>query len=280
MALDASLVGKESAPQEHRYGWKQVALYALGVGARVDGELDLLYEGRGPAVLPTYAVVPAFPVVFGLSMELGGDVTGVVHGGQRIHLHKPFAPKGTLRTVARIEGVYDLKRMAQAVLRSESRDESGELVAETEWSILYLKDGGFGGEPPPRAERAAPPKREPDFRFEQPTTPEQAALYRIAGGDANPLHIDPAVAQKTPFERPILHGLCTYGFVGRAVVTHVCSGDPNRLVALQGQFRKPVWPGDTLIVEGWQEGERVLLRATTAERPEEIVFGNAWATVR
>ncbi len=280
MALDPSLVGKESSPKEHRYGWQQVALYALGVGARVDGELDFLYEGKGPKVLPTYAVVPSFPVVFGLSMELGGDVTGVVHGGQRIRLHKPFAPKGVLYTVARVEGVYDLKRMAQAVLRSESRDEQGDLVAETEWSILYLKDGGFGGEPPPRSERVAPPKREPDFRFEQPTTPEQAALYRIAGGDYNPLHIDPSMAARTPFERPILHGLCTYGFVGRAVVAHACDGDPGRLTTLQGQFRKPVWPGDTLVVEGWREGDRVLLRATTAERPEEVVFGNAWATVR
>ena len=279
MALDPKLVGKRTEPKEYRYDWQQVALYALGVGARIDGELDLLYEGRGPKVLPTYAVVPAFPVVFGLVAELGGDLLGVVHGGQKVRLHRPFAPRGTLRTVGTVAGLYDLKRMAQAVITTETRDEQGELLAETEWSILYLRDGGFGGEPPPRTERRSPPDRAPDFRFEQPTSPEQAALYRIAGGDYNPLHIDPEVAAKTPFERPILHGLCTYGFVGRALLEHACGGEPGRLRSLQGQFRKPVWPGDTLVVEGWRQDGLVLLRATTAERPEEVVFGNAWAEV-
>jgi len=278
MALNIDASGKTTKALVHDYDWKDVALYALGVGATTS-ELDFLYEKRGPKVLPTYAVVPTFHVNAELFDVIGGDLLGVVHGGQGITLHKPFAPKGRLTTVGKVEGVYDLKRMATSVITTETRDESGELVCESEWNIIYRLDGDFGGERPPKTPRVKVPDRAPDFVVEEKTTAEQALLYRL-NGDLNPLHADPEVGEKAGFGKPILHGLCTYGYVGRAVLNEACGGDPARLHKLYGQFRAPVWPGDTIITQGWREDGRVLLRATTKERPEESPFTNAWAELR
>jgi acyl dehydratase len=278
MALNPDAVGKTTGELVHTYQWKDVVLYALGVGARRDSELDFLYEGRGPKVLPTYAVVPTFAVPGALLDAVGGNLLGVVHGGQRIRLHKPFAPNGTLTTVGKVAGIYDLKRMAQAVFTSETRDAKGELVCETEYVILYRMDGGFGGQAPPPSEKVRPPERDPDFVVEEATSEEQALLYRL-NGDLNPLHADPDIGQAAGFGKPILHGLCTYGYAGRAVLQQACGGDPARLKALAGQFRKPVWPGETILTEGWKEGDRVILRASTKERPGEHVFSNAYAEV-
>ena len=110
------------------------------------------------------------------------------------------------------------------------------------------------------------------------TTEEQALLYRLSG-DYNPLHADPDLAKSVGFDAPILHGLCTYGFVGRAILHGFCDGDPSRLKSFSGQFRKPVWPGETIITEAWNEEGRIIVRASTAERPGEYVFANAYAEI-
>ena len=278
MALKPETVGYETQEHVFEYDWEKTALYALGVGATRD-ELDYLYEGRGPKVLPTYAVIPSYDAVHELFDVVGGDMLGVVHGAQKLTFHKPFAPKGTLRTVGKVGGVYDLKRMAQAVCTSETRDESGELVFSAEWLIIYRLDGGFGGPRPPKTERRRAPEREPDWTVEDATSPEQALLYRL-NGDHNPLHADPAIGEQAGFGGPILHGLCTYGYTGRAILQNACGGDPAKLKELRGQFRKPVWPGDTLIIRGWNEEDgTVHVRTTTKERPEDDVFSNAWAVV-
>lgn len=274
MTLDPASIGRTTAPALHPYRWQDVVLYALGVGAR-QAELDFLFEGRGPKVLPTYAVVPAFAPVADLFGSLGGNLLGVVHGGQTVRLHAPFAPSGTLTTVGKVGGVWDLKRLATALFTTETRDESGTLLAETEWNIIYRFDGGFGGSPPPKRPVVKVPERTPDWTHEETTAPEQALLYRLSG-DHNPLHADPEIGEKVGFGRPILHGLCTYGIVGRAVLIHACGGDPARLRAYSGEFKKPVWPGDTLVTDAWIESERIVLRAWVKERPGEPVFGG-WA---
>ena len=277
MALNPEAEGQTTRELIHEYTWKDTVLYALGVGAHAT-ELDYLWEGRGPKVLPTYAVIPTFDANGELFDVLGGDLLGVVHGGQKIRLHRPFASNGRLATVGKVAAVYDLKRMAQAVITTETKDESGALVCETEWSIIFRLDGGFGGKAPPPSERVRAPDREPDFRVEDTTTDEQALLYRL-NGDLNPLHADPAIGEKAGFGKPILHGLCTYGYVCRAVLHEVCGGDPARFKAFSGQFRKPVWPGDTIVTEGWKEDGRVIVRASAKERPGEYVFTNAWVEV-
>jgi acyl dehydratase len=280
--LNPAAVGTESAPVTHAYRWQDVALYALGVGAK-QSELAFLYEGAegGQKVLPTYAVIPTYEACKALFDVVGGDFSGVVHGGQRVVLHKPFASEGTLTTVGRVASVGDLKRMAQVVFATRTTDGSGELVCETEWTIMYLLDGGFGGEPPPKSVRLRAPDRAPDWEVVEATSPEQALLYRLSG-DHNPLHADPRAAEKAAKVtegRPILHGLCTYGYVGRAILANECGGDPSRLRSFTGRFSKPVWPGDTLVVRGWREDGRVIVVAGTKEHPEEPVFSNAWAEI-
>ncbi len=278
MALNLDATGKRTAPIELSYRWQDVALYALGIGAKAS-DLDFLYEKRGPKVFPTFAVIPAFEANRELFDVVGGDLSGVVHGSQKIVLHKPFAPEGKLVTVGIVEGIHDLRRMAQSTVRTETRDEAGELVCETEWTIMYLKDGGFGGDPPPKSPKIRPPERAPDWVVEDPTSPEQALLYRLSG-DHNPLHADPAAAEKAAKVtegRPILHGLCTYGYVGRAILAKECENDPARLRSFYGRFSRPIWPGETIVTEGWREDGRVIVRAAAKERPTDHVFTNAYA---
>jgi acyl dehydratase len=287
MPLDPQAVGQRSAAHEFSYDWRTLAIYALGVGARRD-ELTYLYEGveGGIRALPSFAVVPVQPAVFEVLDKTGGDFAMVVHGAQSIRLHGRLPPSGRIRSTARISGIYDLKRFAQVVVETTSElvgDDgapTGGPVFETSWSIIYRGAGGFGGPRPPENDAPSVPKdREPDFVFEQPTSPEQALLYRLSG-DTNPLHADPALAEKVGFPQgPILHGLCTYGIAGRAVLHGACGGDPSRLRALHAQFRKPVWPGDTLVVRGFHlDGGRVALSAIVKER-DEAVLGGAYAEI-
>lgn len=279
MGLNADAVGTRTEPIEHPYRWQDVALYNLGIGARAEN-LDFLYERRGPKVFPTFAVVPGYAACQALFEAVDGDLGGVVHGSQKITLHRPFAPSGTLVTVGEVAGIYDLKRMAQSVIRTQTRDENGALLCETEWVIMYLLDGGFGGDPPPRSPKFRPPEREPDWVVEGPTSPEQALLYRLGGNDLNPLHVDPAAAmkaEKVTGGRPILHGLCTYGYIARAVLSQECGDDPAKLKTFYGRFSKPIWPGETIVTEGWREDDKIIVRAATKERPEEHIFTNAYA---
>jgi acyl dehydratase len=280
MPFDLSLAGQESPPSVFEYTWKDTALYALGVGAKRD-ELDLLYEGRGPKVLPSFAVVPTFQPMLDLLAKSGGDLAMLVHSGERVTLHGALAPKGRLSTTATIRGFYDLRRLSQVLLDTRTVDESGELVATTTASMIFRGEGGFGGEPPPK-ERALverPKESPPTFSIEETTSPEQALLYRLSG-DRNPLHADPEFARRVGFEQgPILHGLCTFGFMVRHVARGVCGGDASRLRGFEAQFKRPVWPGDTLVTEGWvvRPGE-VALQVRVKER-DEVVIDKAWATL-
>jgi acyl dehydratase len=280
MPLDLSLVGKPSAPSVWEYTWKDTALYALGVGAKRD-ELDYLYEGRGPRVLPSFAVVSKFQPMLDLLASLGGNLAMIVHGGERVVVHGPLASAGKLRTTATVRGIYDMKRLAQVLVDTRAEDSSGKLVAETTSAILFRGEGGFGGDPPPK--EAAPVERPrdvpPTFSVEEATSPEQALLYRLSG-DLNPLHADPQFAQAVGFERgPILHGLCSFGFMVRHVARAACGGDATRVRSFEAQFRRPVWPGDTLVTEGWLvRPDAVALQVRVKER-DEVVISGAWATL-
>jgi acyl dehydratase len=280
MALDLSLAGKPGAPSLLRYGWKDVALYALGVGTK-RSELDFVYEGRGPKVLPSFAVVPKFPPLLALLAKTGGNLAMIVHGGERVVMHAPLAPSGELTTTATIRGFYDMKRLVQVLVDARSVDQDGVLVAETTSAILFRGEGGFGGPPPPKTGAPVEKPRDlpPTFAVEEITSPEQALLYRLSG-DPNPLHADPAFAQAVGFERgPILHGLCTFGFMVRHVAKALCGGDATRVRAFEAQFRRPVWPGETLVTEGWHvRPDAVALQVKVKER-DEVVIGGAWATL-
>jgi acyl dehydratase len=272
MSLDPSLVGARTTPHTFEYDFRTVVLYALGIGAKRD-ELDYLYEGRGPKVYPTFAVVPAYPPVLELLTKTGGDLANLVHGAQTITIEKPIPSAGKFETVARVAGIYDMKRLAQVVCSTESKI-GGDVVCRTDWQLLIRGEGGWGGPPPPRAQS---PKAEdgqaPSFSFEERTSEEQALLYRLSG-DLNPLHADPDFARRVGFEQgPILHGLATYGFIARAVIKNACGGDASRLKSFTAQFRKPVWPGETLRTVGFSVGSQVVIKAYAGGRDDAVVTG-------
>jgi acyl dehydratase len=277
MALDLSSLGFTTEPSSFTYDWKTLALYALGIGAKRD-ELAYLYEGTdgGIKVYPTFAVIPAQEPLFKSLARTGGNFAMVVHGGQKIRALAPIPASGTLLTTATIRGIYDMKRLAQVVIDTTTTLESGERVFETTWSILYRGEGGFSGPRPPSDpdEPSIPKDREPSFIHEEATSPEQALLYRLCG-DYNPLHADPAFAASVGFAQgPILHGLATYGFAARAVTKGLLGGDASRLRLLSAQFRKPVWPGETIITQGYLlEGGKVALQASVKGRPEPVLTG-------
>ncbi|MEZ4446793.1 MAG: MaoC/PaaZ C-terminal domain-containing protein [Polyangiaceae bacterium] len=282
MPINLDAVGAVSGAHELRYGWRELALYALGIGARRDLELPYLYEGcsGGIKAFPTFCVIPAFDAVRELMQLAGIQMKQVIHSEQAVTVEAPLPPEGVLSTTATLDGVYDLKRFATAKLSTETRL-GGKILVRTVWSIVVTGEGRFGGPRPPRdAETIAPPKdRAPDFERAWTTTEEQALLYRLSG-DINPLHADPAVAAEAGFDQgPILHGLSTFGHVARTVVLERAGGDADRLVAIAGRFSKPVWPGDTIVVSGWDMGEgRVALQARVTDRPEPVMT-HMWARV-
>ncbi len=279
MALDRSLAGKRSDPASFEMSPKDTALYALGVGAKRE-ELDYLYEGRGPKVLPSFAVVPKFRPMLDLLTRSGGDLAMLVHSGERVRVHAPLASRGRLLTTATIRDFYDMRRFAQVLVDTRTEDANGDLVAETTSTMLFRDHGGFGGDPPPKEPPTVerPKDTPPTFSVEEITSREQALLYRLSG-DHNPLHADPDFARAVGFAQgPILHGLCTFGFMVRHVAKALCGGDATRIRAFEAQFRRPVGPGDTLVTEGWlMSPGAAALRVKVRER-DEVVIAGAWAT--
>lgn len=279
MALDLSLVDKPSDVSKFTYTWKDTVLYALGIGAKKD-ELDFLYEGRGPKVIPSFAVVPTFEPMFKLVAKTGGNLAMVVHGSQRVRLHSAIPSEATLSTTAKIRGIYDLRKFAFVIVDTETKDDAGKLLFETTSSIVFRGEGGFGGTTPPREEKVAEiPKDKPaDFRIEETTSPEQALLYRL-NGDVNPLHADPEFAANVGFAQgPILHGLCTYGYMVRHAAKGALGGDATKLTGFECKFTKPVWPGDTLVTEGWNVAPGKIALSVSVKERNEVVCGGAWAT--
>jgi acyl dehydratase len=279
MAIDPQSLGGETPSIEFNYTWRDTVMYALGVGASANEELDYLYEGRGPKVLPTFGTIPTFAAFDALVDRIGCDRRGMVHHSQQMDLFKPLRPNARLRVLGRVAGLYDLRRAAISVFSIDAYDEDDDLIIRGEVTVLLRNDGGFGGNRSPKTERVALPERDPDFETRDQVAATQALLYRLCG-DYNPLHADPDFAAQVGFDRPILHGLCTYGYAGRAVVKRACGGDPDKLRTLRGQFSNPVFPGDTLIVRGWNDGGRVILGVTTEERPEKLCLSNAYAVLR
>ncbi|NNE20684.1 MAG: hypothetical protein HKN10_19620 [Myxococcales bacterium] len=279
MPIDHDSLGYQAPSTDFEYSWRDTVLYALGVGASADEELDYLYEGRGPKVLPTFGTIPTFAVFDALVDRLGCDRLGMVHHSQQTEFFAPLPPSGRLRITGRVSGLYDLKRLAMSVFVIEAFDETDALIVRGEVTLVLRNDGGFGGARPPKAERVALPDRKPDFESSEKVAPTQALLYRL-NGDHNPLHADPEFAADAGFDQPILHGLCTYGYTGRAVLRGACGGAPSKLAMLRGQFSNPVYPGETLIVRSWCEAGRVILGVSTAERPDQLCLSNAYAVLR
>ena len=283
MPIDLDKVlGAELPGGSHSWDADDVILYHLGLGAGVPptdaGELAYVYE-RELKVLPSFAVIPPFATLGGLAGLDGFDVNLalLLHGEQELTLSGPIPTAGEVATTATVKEIYDKGKGALVVVETVCSDAAGNQLFVNRFSSFLRGEGGFGGDggptPPPGA-----PERQPDAVIECPTLPQQALLYRLSG-DKNPLHADPAYAQKGGFDAPILHGLCSFGIACKAVVDGVLEGDVGRVGGYRARFAGVVFPGETLVVRAWREGDDVLLAAETKERGTPVL-SNAAITVR
>jgi acyl dehydratase len=267
---------------EHSYRGKDSILYALGLGFGADpmdrDQLRFVYE-EGLQALPTMATVLAYPGQFAKNPESGIDWKRVVHGEQSFVIHKPLPAAATVvgRTV--IEEIVDKGAGKGALLysRRDVRDKAtGDLLASLRSTSFLRGDGGFGGPSGPTRPVHTLPERAPDLVCDIATLPQAALIYRLSG-DYNPLHADPEIATAAGFPRPILHGLCTFGVAGHALLRLLCGYDPARLTRMDVRFSAPVFPGETVRTEIWREGQgRAGFRCRVVAR-DVVVINNGLA---
>lgn len=271
MPIDpAQATGHVMDPLPFTYEERDAMLYALAVGLGVpptdEQQLQYAYE-NGLKVLPTFGVVPPFNALMGLGSVPGVDINPmmILHGEQYLEIKGPIPTSGTLTSAPKVAGVYDKGKGALILLDVDTTDEKGNLIFYNQFSIFVRGEGGFGGDRGPAA-TFKKPSRAPDVVEEFTTLPQQALLYRLCG-DRNPLHADPGMASMVGFEQPILHGLCTFGVVGHAVLKHYCGWDAAKFKSIKVRFSGHVFPGETIVTKMWKESDtRVLLEADVKER--------------
>lgn len=276
MPIDPSAVGAKGEPTRRTWNSKDALLYALGAGAGLE-ELAFTTENTKDveqAVLPTFAVIiGGGGVPFG---KIGTfNPAMLVHGEQGIELFSPIPVEGEIESTGRCSAIWDKGKGAVIEMESESTDvATGKPLLKTRMSVFIRGEGGFGGERGPSSSFEAP-SRKPDHEVTYETRADQALLYRLSG-DRNPLHSDPSFAKLAGFERPILHGLCTYGFTGRALLHALCDGDVTRFKSMDGRFSKPVMPGDSLTVSMWVDGNACVFQ--TRNQDGDVVLDQGSVT--
>lgn len=284
MALDYDvLMGLPPRENQQSYTRRDTILYALGVGAALDdptdpAELKFVYE-EGLQALPTMAVVLGSPGFWMKEPQYGIDWKRVLHGEQFLELHDVLPVEGVLRSVLTIDDIVDKGAEKGAVLYSSRKlydAASGRHLATLRQSGFLRGNGGFGGKAEGGPKPKPVPERVPDLELVLRTRPEQALLYRLSG-DYNPLHADPAVATDAGFPRPILHGLCTYGVAGRAVLKALCANDASRLKRLDVRFSSPAFPGETFVVEIWHDGDNAASFRVRVQERNVTVLNNGYA---
>jgi len=272
MALDPTAIGAVTEPQLYEWTERDTMLYALGVGAGTE-DLSFTTENShdiAQQVLPTFAVICC--TGFAAATKVGSFNFGMLlHGSQEIRLHKPLPPAGSLSVVGEVADIQDKGEGKNGIimLRGKGTDPAtGELVVETLSTAVIRGAGGFGGQPGQRPAAPEFPDREPDARIAMPTREDQALIYRLSG-DRNPLHSDPWFARELAgFEKPILHGLCTYGFAGRALLAELAGNDAAKLTAVAARFSAPVFPGETLTTSIWRTEPGTAIYRTEASGPD------------
>jgi acyl dehydratase len=224
----------------------------------------------GLKVLPTFGVVPALEAFEHLNSIPGIaiDMTKALHGEHDLTAHAPVPTEGTVESTVRIADIWDKGKAALIIVEVLSYLE-GKLLWTNRFSCFAIGEGGFGGESGP-TRSVTVPERAPDIVSHSPTMPHQALLYRLSG-DKNPLHADPAFAAEAGFKKPILQGLCTYGIVAKAVVDSLCEGQVTAIEQYSVRFVGIVFPGETVVTSMWDEGSRVIVSASTAERGEPVL---------
>jgi len=273
---------------EARYGDREVMLYALGIGFQRDPmneqELPFTYENN-LQVVPTFATViprgtPRSGSDGGGRAMSGINYLMVVHGEQRVQIHKPLPAAAEVVSDERVLGVFDKGKEKGAVIVNErviKEKSTGDKLATLVSTTFARGDGGFGGPKDGAPEPHQLPTRTPDLVHSCDTRPDQAFIYALSG-DRNPLHRDPKVAKMAGFPRPILHGLCSYGTACRAVISTLAKYDPKRITSFDVRFSSPVFPGETIVTEMWVDGSVVSFRSKLKER-DVVVLNNGKCTL-
>jgi acyl dehydratase len=272
MAFDPERVLTHAFPEvRHRYAERDAILYALGIGLGANplnrDDLAFLYEPN-LRVLPTMAVTLASPGMWVREPSLGIDWVRLLHAGQSAWFPRPLAPKGDVVSRARVASLDDRGEGKGAILvveRNIHDAASDELLCRVEQTIMLRGNGGFSKTAAKRAEQEPMPERAPDHEASFAISPRAALIYRLSG-DYNPLHIDPDIAAKAGFERPILHGLASYGVAGWMVLRELAQGSPERLASLSVRFAGVVYPGDNVTFSMWRDGSRVRFLARVGDR--------------
>ncbi len=286
MPMNLDAVGAVSQPSTISWTSKDALLYALGVGAgQTDPtgfELEFTTENSQNV---EQRVLPTMPVVLGMGGGPGlpswgdFDFRMLLHGEQGVTVYGPLPAEGTVSSITKIVGIYDKGKAAVVRMESESTyGDSGKPAFTTRFAAFIRGEGGFGESRGP--EIADPPKmpdRVPDHEVTYATRADQALLYRLSG-DRNPLHSDPTIAKFAGFDRPILHGLCSYGFTGRALLHELCGSDVAKFGSMDARFSKPVMPGDTLTVKMWDDGAGKAIFQTVNQDGVVVIDGGRFAT--
>ncbi|MEZ5552008.1 MAG: MaoC/PaaZ C-terminal domain-containing protein [Pseudomonadales bacterium] len=273
MPINPNAVGAVGTPVKRKWTSKDALLYAVGVGAGTD---ELQFTTENTRDLPQ-KVLPTFAVIIGGGGVPMGEIGSfnpalMVHGEQSIELYGEIPPDGEIESVGKITGIYDKGSAAVVEFESTSTNvATGKPLLKTSMSMFCRGEGGWGGDRGP-AEKLQFPERPADHTVTYRTREDQALIYRLSG-DRNPLHSDPSFAAMGGFDRPILHGLCSWGFTGRALLHTLCGSDPSRFKSMKSRFSKPVLPGDTLTVSMWVDGNRALFRTTNQNQDVVIDQG-------
>ena len=282
MAIDRQRLLEWEVPDVvHTYTERDTILYALGLGVGDDplnpDQLRFVYE-KDLKALPMMSVVLGYPGLWMSNPETGIDWKRLLHGEQGFEVFKPIPARGSVIGRTRVVDVIDkgAERGAIVLVRRDviERD-SGDLLCQLTSTSILRGDGGFGGPTGPVPEPHRLPDRAPECIVERKTSARSALIYRLSG-DYNPLHVDPAVAREAQLERPILHGLCTFGVAGLALVSACCGSEPASLTAMRARFTSPVIPGETIRTEIWIDPDHVSFRAWSVER-NALVLNNGWA---
>lgn len=271
MALNPDAVGATGDVRSISWGSKDALLYAVGIGA---GQADLPFTTENTkdtpqVVFPTFAVVAgsgtASPGASAMSQIGSFNFALLVHGSQAITLHRPIPVEARATTQDRVVAMYDKGKAAVVVMENEVKSVDGEPLWSTRSAVFIRGEGGWGGERGPSGPQNEPPvDTAADHEVTLQTSSDQAFVYRLSG-DRNPLHTDPSFAAMGGFDRPILHGLCTYGFTGRALLGALADNDVTRFHHIEGRFSSPVMPGDALTVRVWRTGEGEAVFTTSVD---------------
>ncbi len=270
MALNLDAVGKKIGPVSKDYTWKDVILYALGVGAGFS-ELEYTYE-KDLKVIPTFSIASIFDFLSHIGVNANVNLAGILHGEQDLIFHNPIPTDGTLITEGKISRIYDKGKGKGALIigESETRHSNGKKLFTSILTLFARLDGGFGGDPAPK-ETFEYPDRKPDFEVDAAPSPDQPLLYRLTG-DLFALHADPEFAKMAGFEMPIMHGLCTYGFACRALIKSLIPGQPEKVRRFKCRFSRPLYPGDPIKTQIWKINDQTAYWKTlNAKTGEEVI---------